>query len=178
MVGFANSALGEKKLRALTSKIDSKGSSSGMVIRKMKQYPAAKVVACHEASLPFATYFCHSSPSTRLYQVELVDPKKESGSVNTMLGMCPKSHYGATNPPHPRFEYDIRDLEDFGVDFSWWPPNVRLLRPRPRGNVNENEEDEVGEGTEEGDDVVDEPDGTIGGSGGGGVGGDDNAAAT
>ncbi|KAL8491793.1 hypothetical protein ACS0TY_023407 [Phlomoides rotata] len=99
MVVFAKSALGANKLRALTSKIDSKGSSSGMVIKKMKQYPAKKIVACHEASLPFAAYFCHSIPSTRLYEVELVDPKKESGYVNTMLGMChmdtsawPKNH--------------------------------------------------------------------------------------
>ncbi|KAL8487345.1 hypothetical protein ACS0TY_023863 [Phlomoides rotata] len=37
---------------------------------------------------PFAAYFCHSLPSTRLYAVKLGDPKKESAFVNTMLGIC------------------------------------------------------------------------------------------
>ncbi|KAL0392476.1 UNVERIFIED_CONTAM: BURP domain-containing protein 16 [Sesamum radiatum] len=97
MVGFAKAALGGTTLLALTSK-NTRGSDSEMVIGKMKQYRATKIVACHEAFLPFAAYFCHSLSSTRLYAVEVVDPKA-GAAVNTMLAIChmdtsawPKNH--------------------------------------------------------------------------------------
>ncbi|KAI3459804.1 hypothetical protein Pfo_016467 [Paulownia fortunei] len=86
MVEFAKFALGEKKLLALTSK-NTKGSSTELMIRKIKKYAAEKIVACHEAFLPFAAYFCHSLSSTRLYAVEFVDPETAT-PVNTMLGIC------------------------------------------------------------------------------------------
>ncbi|KAL0366623.1 UNVERIFIED_CONTAM: BURP domain-containing protein 16 [Sesamum radiatum] len=95
--GFAKAALGGTTLLALTSK-NTRGSGAEMVIGKMKQYEARKIVACHEAFLPFAAYFCHSLPSTRLYAVEVVD-WKAGAVVNTMLAIChmdtsawPKSH--------------------------------------------------------------------------------------
>ncbi|KAL8470473.1 hypothetical protein ACS0TY_033094 [Phlomoides rotata] len=51
--------------------------------------------------------------------------------------------YGAVNPPHPRFEYDLLDLqEDFGVDLSWWPAGVSLIRPRTGGEDEEDDADE------------------------------------
>ncbi|KAL8479097.1 hypothetical protein ACS0TY_030840 [Phlomoides rotata] len=51
--------------------------------------------------------------------------------------------YGAVNPPHPRFEYDILDLqEDYGVDLSWWPAGVTLIRPRTGGEDEEYDADE------------------------------------
>ncbi|KAL8497860.1 hypothetical protein ACS0TY_021272 [Phlomoides rotata] len=50
--------------------------------------------------------------------------------------------YSGVNPPHPRFEYDILDLqEDFGVDLSWWPAGVSLIHPRTGG---EDEEEDAG----------------------------------
>ncbi|KAL0290901.1 UNVERIFIED_CONTAM: BURP domain protein USPL1 [Sesamum angustifolium] len=97
MVGFAKAALGGTTLLALTSK-NTRGSDFEMVIGKMKQYRATKIVACHEAFLPFAAYFCHSLSSSRLYAVEVVDPKA-GAAVNTMLAIChmdtsswPKNH--------------------------------------------------------------------------------------
>ncbi|KAK4381075.1 BURP domain-containing protein 16 [Sesamum angolense] len=72
MVGFAKAALGGTTLLALTSK-NTRGSDSEM-------------------------YFCHSLSSTRLYAVEVVDPKA-GAAVNTMLAIChmdtsawPKNH--------------------------------------------------------------------------------------
>ncbi|KAL2242403.1 BURP domain-containing protein 16 [Sesamum indicum] len=97
MVGFATASLGGTKLLALTSK-NSRGSGAEMIIGKMKHYGATKIVACHEAFLPFAAYVCHSLSSTGLYAVEVVDPKG-GAAVNTLLAIChmdtsawPKNH--------------------------------------------------------------------------------------
>ncbi|EYU36708.1 hypothetical protein ABFS82_14G292200 [Erythranthe guttata] len=100
MVGFAKSTLGGKKVVALTTK-NTRGSNSAVRIGKIKEYGGGKkIVACHEAFLPFAAYFCHSLSSTRLYAVDVVvDRETGSNVVNTMLGIChmdtsqwPKDH--------------------------------------------------------------------------------------
>ncbi|KAL8470285.1 hypothetical protein ACS0TY_032942 [Phlomoides rotata] len=95
-----------------------------------------------------------------------LDGNKEMVALGTMI----LTNYGAANPPHPDLEYDIQDLEDFGIDFSWWASNVRLLRPRLEGGDDDDEmvEDAVG---------GDEGDADMGGAvGPSGQGGDDEAA--
>ncbi|KAL7128070.1 hypothetical protein ABFS83_14G291500 [Erythranthe nasuta] len=100
MVEFAKFTLGaEKKVVALTSK-NTRGSNTEVKIGNIKEYGRgggkSKIVACHEAFLPFAAYFCHSLSLTRLYEVDFVDG---SNVINTMLGIChmdtchwPKEH--------------------------------------------------------------------------------------
>ncbi|CAI9112363.1 OLC1v1012808C1 [Oldenlandia corymbosa var. corymbosa] len=46
-----------------------------------------KVVTCHELWFPFATYFCHSLPTTHHYTVDLVEPVMKA-HVNRVLVMC------------------------------------------------------------------------------------------
>ncbi|KAL8030588.1 hypothetical protein ABFX02_14G295400 [Erythranthe guttata] len=105
MVGFARVTLGgggdKKKVVALTSK-STVGSNSIAKIGKIKEYGGGageKIVACHEAFLPFAAYYCHLLTSTRLYMVDFVDRETGSKVVNMMLGIChmdtshwPKEH--------------------------------------------------------------------------------------
>ncbi|KAL2230373.1 polygalacturonase-1 non-catalytic subunit beta-like [Sesamum indicum] len=86
MINFSKSALGKNKLLALTSK-STRGSGEELKIEKIKQFDVEKIVACHEMYLPFATYFCHSLPSSRIYSVDFVEPKS-GAPVNTVLAMC------------------------------------------------------------------------------------------
>ncbi|KAL0388050.1 UNVERIFIED_CONTAM: BURP domain-containing protein 16 [Sesamum radiatum] len=74
------------KLLALASK-STQGSGSELKIKRIKQYNVQKIVACHEMYLPFATYFCHSLPSTQIYAVEVVEPST-GAPVNTVVAVC------------------------------------------------------------------------------------------
>ncbi|KAL0413806.1 UNVERIFIED_CONTAM: BURP domain-containing protein 14 [Sesamum radiatum] len=85
MINFSKSALGKNKLLALTSK-STKGSGDELKIKKIKQFDVKKIVACHEIYLPFATYFCHSLPSSRIYSVDFVEPKS-GAPVNTVVAV-------------------------------------------------------------------------------------------
>ncbi|KAL0377087.1 UNVERIFIED_CONTAM: Polygalacturonase 1 beta-like protein 1 [Sesamum calycinum] len=86
MINFSKSALGKNRLLALTSK-STKGSGDELKIRKIKQFDVEKIIACHEMYLPFATYFCHSLPSSRIYSVDFVETKS-GAPVNTVLAIC------------------------------------------------------------------------------------------
>ncbi|KAK4403526.1 BURP domain-containing protein 16 [Sesamum angolense] len=86
MINFSKSALGKNKLLALASK-STQGSGSELKIKRIKQYNVQKIVACHEMYLPFATYFCHSLPSTQIYAVEVVEPST-GAPVNTVVAVC------------------------------------------------------------------------------------------
>ncbi|XP_011091740.1 polygalacturonase-1 non-catalytic subunit beta-like [Sesamum indicum] len=86
MISFSKSALGKNKLLALTSK-STKGSASELKIKRIKQYDVEKIVACHEMYLPFATYFCHSLPSSKIYAVDVVEPST-GAPVNTVVAIC------------------------------------------------------------------------------------------
>ncbi|KAI3470186.1 hypothetical protein Pfo_026849 [Paulownia fortunei] len=86
MISFSKTALGKNKLLALTSK-STRGSGNEVMIKKIKQFDVEKIVACHEMFLPFATYFCHSLPSSRIYSVDFVEPKT-GAPVNTVLAIC------------------------------------------------------------------------------------------
>uniref|UniRef100_UPI003754BDAB hypothetical protein n=1 Tax=Escherichia coli TaxID=562 RepID=UPI003754BDAB len=38
--------------------------------------------------------------------------------------------YADSNPPSPRVEYEIKDLQTVpGVNLSWWPEGVDLVEP-------------------------------------------------
>ncbi|KAK4406291.1 Polygalacturonase 1 beta-like protein 1 [Sesamum angolense] len=86
MIHFSKSALGKDRLLALTSK-STKGSGDELKIGKIKQFDVEKIIACHEMYLPFATYFCHSLPSSRIYSVDFVETKS-GAPVNTVLAIC------------------------------------------------------------------------------------------
>ncbi|XP_073123396.1 polygalacturonase-1 non-catalytic subunit beta-like [Henckelia pumila] len=86
MIDFSKSALGGNRLISLTSK-STQGSNTQLTINNLKKFNADKIVACHEAFLPFAAYFCHSLPSTSLYSVDLVEPKT-GAPVNTLVAIC------------------------------------------------------------------------------------------
>lgn len=86
MISFSKTALGATKLLALTTK-NTEGSDKELVIKEVKQFNAEKIVACHEVFLPFATYFCHSLPSSRIYAVDLVEPEART-PVNTAVAVC------------------------------------------------------------------------------------------
>ncbi|KAL0456511.1 UNVERIFIED_CONTAM: BURP domain-containing protein 16 [Sesamum latifolium] len=86
MINFSKSALGKNKLLALASK-STRGSASELKIKRIKQYDVEKIVACHEMYLPFATYFCHSLPSSQIYAVDVVEPST-GAPVNTVVAIC------------------------------------------------------------------------------------------
>lgn len=86
MISFAKTALGATKLLALTTK-NTESSDKSLIIKKVKQFNVEKIVACHEIFLPFATYFCHSLPSSRIYAVDLVEPEART-PVNTAVAVC------------------------------------------------------------------------------------------
>ncbi|XP_073119574.1 polygalacturonase 1 beta-like protein 1 [Henckelia pumila] len=87
MIDFSKSALGGKRLISLTSKTTQGISNTQLTINNVKKFNTDKIVACHEAYLPFAAYFCHSLSSTSLYSVELVEPKT-GAPINTLLAIC------------------------------------------------------------------------------------------
>ncbi|KAL3635052.1 hypothetical protein CASFOL_022106 [Castilleja foliolosa] len=86
MISFSKTALRTKKLLSLSSE-STKGSGQVLTIEKVTKFDVEKTVACHEMFLPFATYFCHSLPSSRIYSVEFVEPKTKA-PVNTVVAMC------------------------------------------------------------------------------------------
>ncbi|KAL0413859.1 UNVERIFIED_CONTAM: BURP domain-containing protein 16 [Sesamum radiatum] len=86
MINFSKSALGKNKLLVLTSK-STRGSANELKIKRIKQYDVEKIVACHEMYLPFATYFCHSLPSSQIYAVDVVEPST-GAPVNTVVAVC------------------------------------------------------------------------------------------
>ncbi|KAL8548392.1 hypothetical protein ACS0TY_007638 [Phlomoides rotata] len=112
-----------------------------------------------------------TADSVKEFAAESEEESKDESqlSMGSISRTC-STQYGAANAPHPDLEYDIQDLEDFGMDFSWWPSNVRLLRPRLEGGDDDDEmvDDAVG-----GDEVDADMGGIIGSSG---QGGDDGAA--
>ncbi|KAK6146333.1 hypothetical protein DH2020_020202 [Rehmannia glutinosa] len=86
IISFSKASLGKKKLLALTSE-STRGSGEQLMIKKIKQFNVEKIVACHEMFLPFATYFCHSLTSSRIYSVDFVKPDSNV-PVNTVLAIC------------------------------------------------------------------------------------------
>ncbi|CAA0841566.1 Probable polygalacturonase non-catalytic subunit JP630 [Striga hermonthica] len=86
MIGFSKTALHTEKLLILTSE-STRGSGEKLMIKNIKTFNAENIVACHEMFLPFAAYFCHSLPSTRVYSADLVDGKT-GARVNTVVGVC------------------------------------------------------------------------------------------
>ncbi|GFP85224.1 probable polygalacturonase non-catalytic subunit jp630 [Phtheirospermum japonicum] len=86
MISFSKTALGTKKLLSLSSE-STTGSGQELTIKKVKKFDVEKIVACHEMFLPFATYFCHSLPSSRIYSVDFVEPRTKA-PVNTVMAIC------------------------------------------------------------------------------------------
>ncbi|KAG8369450.1 hypothetical protein BUALT_Bualt14G0015000 [Buddleja alternifolia] len=86
MISFSKTALGKNKLLSLASQ-STKGSGNKLEIRNIKKFNVEKIVACHEMFLPFATYFCHSLSSSRIYSVDFVEPKT-GAPVNTVVAIC------------------------------------------------------------------------------------------
>ncbi|GFP85225.1 probable polygalacturonase non-catalytic subunit jp630 [Phtheirospermum japonicum] len=86
MISFSKTALGTKKLLSLYSE-STTGSGQELTIKKVKKFDVEKIVACHEMFLPFATYFCHSLPSSRIYSVDFVEPRTKA-PVNTVVAIC------------------------------------------------------------------------------------------
>ncbi|XP_051126537.1 BURP domain-containing protein 16-like [Andrographis paniculata] len=88
LVGFAKSSLlgngNLGKIVGLASKnMDAKGLGDEVVVGEVKEYEGVdnKIVACHEAFLPFAAYFCHSLSSTKLYGVEILVVDDAAGEI-------------------------------------------------------------------------------------------------
>ncbi|KAH6770355.1 hypothetical protein C2S52_015158 [Perilla frutescens var. hirtella] len=102
MINFSKITLGASKLLALTSK-NTAGSDKMLVIEKVKQFNAEKIVGCHEIFLPFATYYCHSLPSSRIYAVDLIEPTTRT-PVNTALAVC---HMDTSSWPEEHVAFKI-----------------------------------------------------------------------
>ncbi|XP_073028415.1 polygalacturonase-1 non-catalytic subunit beta-like isoform X1 [Primulina eburnea] len=121
MISFSKSALGGKKLISLTSK-SNQGSNTNLMVKNVKKFNTGRIVACHEAFLPFAAYFCHSLSSTSLYSVDLVEPKT-GALINTLLAIC---HMDTSPWPEDHVAFKILKLRPGQGEACHWFTQVDL----------------------------------------------------
>ncbi|XP_073307206.1 polygalacturonase-1 non-catalytic subunit beta-like [Primulina huaijiensis] len=121
MISFSKSALGGKKLISLTSK-SNQGSNTNLMVKNVKKFNTDRIVACHEAFLPFAAYFCHSLSSTSLYSVDLVEPKT-GAPMNTLLAVC---HMDTSPWPEDHVAFKILKLSPGQGEACHWFPQIDL----------------------------------------------------
>ncbi|XP_019181809.1 PREDICTED: BURP domain-containing protein 16-like [Ipomoea nil] len=102
MIQFSRENLGGKHLAALTSDYTKGMGNQVVMIGNVKPYKTNKIIACHEIFFPFATYYCYKLPSTRIYDVDVANPKK-MGTMNKFLVICHMDTSGWT-PKHVAFK--------------------------------------------------------------------------
>ncbi|XP_073125891.1 polygalacturonase-1 non-catalytic subunit beta-like [Henckelia pumila] len=122
MISFSKSVLGGKRLISLTSK-NNQGSNTNLMVKNVKKFNTDKIVACHEAYLPFAAFFCHSLSSTSLYSVDLVEPKSTGAPVNTLLAIC---HMDTSPWPENHVAFKILKLRPGEGEACHWFTQVDL----------------------------------------------------
>ncbi|XP_022856174.1 BURP domain-containing protein 16-like [Olea europaea var. sylvestris] len=119
MISFAKFALGKNKLLVLASE---RTRRSEFLIRKIKKFDRQKVVACHEVYLPFAAYFCHSTSSTQIYAVDLIEPETRL-PVSTVIAIC---HMDTSAWPANHVAFKILKFSPGEGEACHWISNIDL----------------------------------------------------
>ncbi|CAA3028448.1 Hypothetical predicted protein [Olea europaea subsp. europaea] len=119
MISFSKFALGKNELLALASECTRR---SEFLIRKIKKFDRQKVVACHEVYLPFAAYFCHSTSSTQIYAVDLVEPETRF-PVSTVIAIC---HMDTSAWPANHVAFKILKFSPGEGEACHWMSNIDL----------------------------------------------------
>ncbi|KAH6809236.1 hypothetical protein C2S51_027019 [Perilla frutescens var. frutescens] len=122
MINFSKITLKASKLLALTSKT-TEGSDRVLMIEKVKQFDVEKFVACHENFLPFATYYCHSLPSSQIYAVDLIEPTTRT-PVNTVLAVC---HMDTSSWPEEHVAFKILKFRPGQGEACHWLDEIDLV---------------------------------------------------
>ncbi|KAF8017820.1 hypothetical protein BT93_H2887 [Corymbia citriodora subsp. variegata] len=102
MIDFATSILGHDiKLHSMESV---GGSKREVLIGRVKRIDGSKSsapVACHETLFPYMVYYCHTFPTLRVYEADILDPVSKA-KINHGVALC---HMDTSiwNPNHEAF---------------------------------------------------------------------------
>ncbi|CAA3029243.1 Hypothetical predicted protein [Olea europaea subsp. europaea] len=119
MIDFSKSALGKNKLLALASQSTRTGD---FLMKKIKKFDRQKIVACHEAYLPFAAYFCHAVSSSQVYTVDLVEAKTRL-PVKPVIAIC---HMDTSAWPANYVAFKILKFSPGEGEACHWMSNIDL----------------------------------------------------
>ncbi|XP_052184729.1 polygalacturonase 1 beta-like protein 3 [Diospyros lotus] len=88
MIDFAVSVLGRNVVVKTTRNTD--GSRRDVMIGSVKGINGGKVtqsVSCHQSLFPYLLYYCHSVPTVRVYQADLLDLESKA-KINHGVAIC------------------------------------------------------------------------------------------
>lgn len=88
MIDFAASVLGRAIVVRTTENVA--GSKNDVMIGSVKGINGGKVtksVSCHQSLFPYLLYYCHSVPTVRVYEADLLDPKTKT-KINHGVAIC------------------------------------------------------------------------------------------
>ncbi|KAL2936099.1 Polygalacturonase 1 beta-like protein 3 [Bienertia sinuspersici] len=88
MIDFSVSVLGDNVLVRTTENVN--GSGKRVVIGSVRGINGGKVtksVSCHQSLLPYLLYYCHSVPSVRVYEADILDLQNKA-KINQGVAIC------------------------------------------------------------------------------------------
>ncbi|CAK7328943.1 unnamed protein product [Dovyalis caffra] len=102
MIDFAVSVLGRNVVVRTTENVN--GSKKNVMIGSVKGINGGEVtksVSCHQSLYPYLLYYCHSVPSVRVYEADIVDAESKE-RVNVGVAIC-HIDTSAWSPEHGAF---------------------------------------------------------------------------
>ncbi|GLT86442.1 hypothetical protein SLE2022_045830 [Rubroshorea leprosula] len=88
MIDFSTSVLGRNVALRTTDNVN--GSKKNIMIGSIKGINGGKVtksVSCHQSLYPYLLYYCHSVPSVRVYESDILDPNTKE-KINHGVAIC------------------------------------------------------------------------------------------
>ncbi|KAK3443144.1 hypothetical protein EUGRSUZ_B03335 [Eucalyptus grandis] len=88
MIDFATSILGHDIQLHSTESVE--GSKREILIGRVKRLEGSKSsapVACHETIFPYMVYYCHTFPTLRIYEADILDPMSKA-KINHGIALC------------------------------------------------------------------------------------------
>ncbi|XP_039163128.1 polygalacturonase 1 beta-like protein 1 [Eucalyptus grandis] len=88
MIDFATSILGHDIQLHSTESVE--GSKHEILIGRVKRLDGSKSsapVACHETIFPYMVYYCHTFPTLRIYEADILDPVSKA-KINHGIALC------------------------------------------------------------------------------------------
>lgn len=102
MIDFATSVLGRNVVvRSTESVVGSKQQILIGEVRGINGGKLTKAVSCHQSLYPYLLYYCHSVPTVRVYEADILDPKSKS-RINHGVAIC-HLDTSAWSPTHGAF---------------------------------------------------------------------------
>ncbi|KAL5552892.1 hypothetical protein UlMin_040293 [Ulmus minor] len=102
MIDFATSVLGRNVVVRTTDNVN--GSKKKIMIGSVKGINGGKItqsVSCHQSLFPYLLYYCHSVPTVRVYQADILDPNSKA-KINHGVAIC-HLDTSAWSPTHGAF---------------------------------------------------------------------------